>query len=84
MAFHSNISEEIVENCKIVSKFPYLPLKNLEKTGKIDEWNPIYSTVILLFLKEAAARTILNIQIRQFGYLPLSMDTFRITKTEQK
>jgi hypothetical protein len=33
MAFHSNISEEIVENCKKVSKFPYLPLKNLEKTG---------------------------------------------------
>jgi len=33
MACHSTISEEMVENCKKVSKFPYLPLKNLEKTG---------------------------------------------------
>ena len=33
MAFHSNIPPEISDKCKNVSKFPFLPLKVLEKTG---------------------------------------------------
>jgi len=33
MAFHSNIPPEVSDKCKNVSKFPFLPLKVLEKTG---------------------------------------------------